>query len=201
MQELIMTNRYDHPDAAELEQLIARMGAGDTGAVAELYAAAKTQVFGFALSILRDVDDAQDVLQDAFVNAFRYAGRYRPRGKPMAWLLTIAKNLANTKLRQRTRSLYLDEEQWAQMQAKCPQVTSEDGVVLRAALEKLGDKERQIITLYAVSGLKHREIADVLDMPLSTVLSKYNRAKKKLLKLFLIFFRKCWRFSLRNIFT
>jgi len=181
MQELTMTRQYIIPEADELERVIARMGAGDTGAVAELYAAAKTQVFGFALSMLKDVNDAQDVLQDTFVNAFRYAARYMARGKPMAWLLTIAKNLATTKLRQRTRNLYLPEEQWAQLQARCPQVTPEDRIVLRAALEKLDDRERQILTLYAVSGLKHREIADMLDMPLSTVLSKYHRAKKKLL--------------------
>ena len=47
-------------------------------------------------------------------------------------------------------------------------------------LKLLSDEERQIITLHAVSGLKHRQIAELLDIPLSTVLSKYNRAIKKL---------------------
>ena len=48
---------------------------------------------------------------------------------------------------------------------------------------KLGEDERQIVTLYITAGLKHREIARLLDMPLSTVINKYNRSLKKLEKL------------------
>ena len=44
----------------------------------------------------------------------------------------------------------------------------------------VSDEESQIVMLHAVAGLKHREIADMLDMPLATVLSKYNRALKKM---------------------
>ena len=52
--------------------------------------------------------------------------------------------------------------------------------MLEAALKALGDEERQVVLLHAVSGLKHREIAQDLGLPLSTVLSRYNRALKKL---------------------
>ena len=55
-----------------------------------------------------------------------------------------------------------------------------DRLVLEAALKALGDEERQIVLLHAVSGLKHREIAADLGLPLSTVLSRYNRSLKKL---------------------
>jgi RNA polymerase sigma-70 factor (ECF subfamily) len=47
-------------------------------------------------------------------------------------------------------------------------------------MKHLSDQERQIVVLHAVSGLKHREIAAALNLPLPTVLSKYNRALKKL---------------------
>jgi len=53
-------------------------------------------------------------------------------------------------------------------------------LVLNAAMQTLSSEERQIIILHAVSGLKHIEIAELLSMPLSTVLSKYSRARKKL---------------------
>ena len=56
----------------------------------------------------------------------------------------------------------------------------EDRGVLRACLEQLSDQERQIVALHAVAGFKHREIAALLELPLSTVLSKYNRAIKRL---------------------
>lgn len=49
-----------------------------------------------------------------------------------------------------------------------------------AALNILSDEERQIITLHSISGLKHREIADLLNLKLTTVLSKYHRGLKKL---------------------
>ena len=53
-------------------------------------------------------------------------------------------------------------------------------MTLEALLSALGDEERQIVTLHALTGLKHREIAELLGLPLATVLSKYSRALKKL---------------------
>ena len=61
-----------------------------------------------------------------------------------------------------------------------PGVTVEDRLLLRAALKQLSDAERQIVMLHAVAGLRHRETAALLELPLATVLSKYARAVKKL---------------------
>ena len=61
-----------------------------------------------------------------------------------------------------------------------PLVTSEDKLVLVTCMEKLSDVDRQIVMLHSVSGFKHREIAELLSLPLSTVISKYHRALKKL---------------------
>lgn len=58
--------------------------------------------------------------------------------------------------------------------------STEDSIVLNAAMNKLSDEERQIVILHAITGLKHVEIAKLLSLPLSTVLSKYSRAKRKL---------------------
>ena len=54
--------------------------------------------------------------------------------------------------------------------------------LIKVILETLGEDERQIVIMHSMSNMKHKEIADVLEMPLSTVLSKYNRALKKLKK-------------------
>ena len=59
-------------------------------------------------------------------------------------------------------------------------ISVEDRQVLDAALTALADDERQIVLLHAVTGWKHREIAGLLELPLSTVLSKYRRALLKL---------------------
>ena len=58
--------------------------------------------------------------------------------------------------------------------------TFEDRMMLEAVLSALSDEERQIVTLHALTGLRHREIAALLGLPLPTVLSKYSRALKKL---------------------
>ena len=108
------------------------------------------------------------------------AGQYRAQGSPMAWLLTIARNLSRMKLRQGARQGELSEEEWNAIPADSPDVTPEDREILQQALASLGDEERQVVLLHAVTGLKHREIAALLEMPLATVLSKYHRALKKL---------------------
>ena len=62
-------------------------------------------------------------------------------------------------------------------------VTAEDKIIISECLNTLSDSERQIIVLHAVAGMKHREIAELTGLPVSTVLSKYSRALKKLKKI------------------
>ena len=150
-----------------LEPLMARLAGGDQEALAELYHRTRTSVYGLALSYLKNQHDAEDVTQDAFVRAWENAHQYRPQGTPLAWLLTIARNLALMKLRERGRTQDMALEDWERQ-------------VLDAALTALADDERQIVLLHAVTGWKHREIAGLLELPLSTVLSKYRRALLKL---------------------
>lgn len=165
---------------APLEVYIAGIAAGDKACVAALYDETKTSVYGFALSILKNASDAEDVLQDTYVKIWSGAASYTPLGKPMAWVLTITKNLAMSMLRERGKTAELSDESWLALEAKSSSVSTEDRLVLNAAMGALTGEERQIIILHAVSGLKHIEISRLLSMPLSTVLSKYNRAKKKL---------------------
>jgi RNA polymerase sigma factor (sigma-70 family) len=163
-----------------IEKHIAQIAAGDKNSLAELYGETKTAVYGFALSILKNVSDAEDVLQDTYLKLWSSAESYSPMGKPMAWILTITKNLATSRLRERGKSADIPEDEWLLFQADSPSVSSDDRIVLSAAMKTLTEEERQIVMLYAVSGLKHKEIADLMSLPLSTVLSKYSRSLKKL---------------------
>ncbi len=171
------------PDAWENEYLdhcIAQMAVGDQAALADFYQRTKAAVFGFALSILKNRHDAEDVLQDTYLQVWQAAGSYRSHGKAMAWVLTIARHRAVDHLRTQGRTESLDPEGRQDQLAWSPAVTEEDRLTLAALLEQLGDQERQIVVLHALSGLKHREIAALLGIPLPTVLSKYSRAIKKL---------------------
>lgn len=165
-----------------MEEDIKRIAGGDRDALADLYARASTAIYGYSLSILRNTTDAEDILQDAFVKIWFGAGKYTPQGKPMAWMMTIARNLCMDKLRHDRRSTALPEDEYQHIYADSPSVTSDDKLMLEAAINTLADDERQIVMLHAVTGFKHIEIAKMFGMPLMTVISKYNRAKQKLRK-------------------
>lgn len=162
----------------ELDRLLLRVGQGDREAFARLYGLTRGAVYALALSLLRDAHEAQDVAQDVFVRVWESAPAYRSQGSPMAWLLTVARNMARSRLRRSGRQIALDEEAWNAIPAAAPDM--EDRQLLRGALARLGAEEREIVLLHAVTGLKHREIAQLLELPLSTVLSKYHRGLKKL---------------------
>ena len=166
-------------DGEELDRLLRGISRGEREALERLYQATRTSVYSFALSILKNHPDAEDVLHGCYVAVWQSAGSYASPGKPLAWILTIAKNLCFQRMREqrKTEAGLEDRERTLPDTAA---LTMEDRSVLRACLEQLSDQERQIVALHAVAGFKHREIAALLELPLSTVLSKYNRAIKRL---------------------
>lgn len=173
------------PGALVLEECINRIAAGDLEALAELYRGTSPAVYGLALSFLKNTHDAEDVLQNCYLNIASAAGSYRSKGKPMAWILTITRNLSLMKLREYQKTATMPAEDWEQYLESNEKVTTEDRIVLFQCMQSLSDQERQIIVLHIVAGLKHREIAETLTIKLPTVLSKYRRALKKLKKLLL----------------
>ena len=167
-------------ETAGLDNRISEIAQGDREALAELYGKTHAAVYGFALSILKNAQDAEDVLQDCFLQIWHGASGYRSQGKPMAWIFTITRRLALMKLRERDKTVSMTPEDWQVQFADQPDLTREDRMTLEALLTVLSDEERQIVVLHSLTGLKHREIAGLLELPLPTVLSKYNRALKKL---------------------
>ena len=167
-------------DRRELDRLLAGVAAGDRDALARLYRLTRTAVYGLALSYVKNPQGAQDIAQDAFVRIWDSAPQYQSQGSPMGWILTVTRNLALMKLRSRGREAGLEEEQWLAIPADAPSVSPEDRALLEQALGTLEEQARRIVLLHAVTGLKHREIAQLLELPLATVLSKYHRALKKL---------------------
>ena len=162
------------------DTLILRIAEGDKEAFTTLYKETAKSVYAYALTILKNSDDAEDVLQDTFLKIRAAASVYQPQGKLLAWILTITKNLCMMKLRRQKFLSYnnLDEDSLKSTHSHIEDL--EDRLVLKIALNILSDEECQIIILHAITGWKHREIAELLHLPLSTVLSKYHRGLKKL---------------------
>lgn len=169
-------------DAWAVEQCLFGIKKQDLNALEELYLRTSASIFGFALSILKNVQDAEDVMHDLYVRIWGTAGQYAESGRPMAWMMTITRNLCLQKLREYRKQSDIPQEDWENYIGESQDMTAEDKLLLTQCLRTLSDEERQIVMLHAVAGFRHREIARLLGMPLSTVLSKYNRAVKKLQK-------------------
>lgn len=161
------------------EGLLPLVGQGDMAAFESLYRSTERAVYALALSILKNPHDAQDVVQETYLKVRAAAHLYVPQGKPLAWLFTITKNLCRDLVRAsgKTQAAPEGAEDDLRFSYVCDPT---DRLVLEAALKTLGEEERQVVLLHAVSGLKHREIAKDLDLPLSTVLSRYSRSLKKM---------------------
>jgi len=164
----------------DLERYIAGIADRDESAFAKLYQAASNSVYGFALSIMKNTHDAEDVMQDCFLSVYHGAADYRPDGKPMAWILTIARNLCLMKLRKAKRNADIPEEDWEPYLTSKEGLAAEDRIVLESCIGLLAEEEKEILLLHVLGGMKHREIAELMRMPLATVLSKYHRTLKKL---------------------
>ena len=166
-------------DAEILDLLLQKLAEGDMDALRELYERVSSAVYTFALSVVQNPTTAEDVMQDAFVNIAQNANKYVSQGKPMAWIMTITKNIALMKLKRmdnRNSSLedYMDV-------AKTDDFAQSDRrLMLRKALSELKDEDRQIVILHAMTGMKHREIAEIMKIPLPTVLTKYKRSLEKM---------------------
>ena len=173
----------DNPRHLEVtvdDSLLIGVSEGNKEAFTALYRITGATVYAYALSILRNPAEAEDAMQDTFLKIRCAAAVYQPRGKAMAWILTITRNVCLMKLRQRNHQSFYSLED-AQTEPDWSPVTDlEDRLVLRSAMQVLSDEECQIVILHAVTGWKHREIAVQLQLPLSTVLSKYRRGLRKL---------------------
>ena len=164
----------------ELERLLSGIAAGRPEDMSELYSRTRTAVYSLALSYLGNAHDAQDITQDTFVQVWERAGQYRPNGSPMGWVLTVCRNLALMRIRRADRHADLDDSGWDAIPAEEKGLSVEERALLQDALALLDENERRVVMLHAAAGMKHREIASLLEMPLATVLSKYHRAIKKL---------------------
>lgn len=165
---------------ARLESCIAKIAEKSADALSELYRETSTAVFAYALSILKNRHDAEDVLHDAFVQIYQSADQYRSQGKPMAWILTITRNLCMQKFRRDSKVIDLPEDDWEVYLESKEGMSVEDKLLIRKCMRGLPTEDLQILVLHAVAGYKMREIANMLGIPLSTVLSKHSRSIKKL---------------------
>lgn len=162
------------------ESLFKEIGSGNMQALETLYGTTERTLYAYLLSLTRNHDISVDLLQETYLKVMGAAHLYKAQGKPLAWMFTIARNLYMDDIKKKQREVAVGDDGLYDQITLSYEMHPENRLVLEAALTELTEEERSIILLYAVSGMKHREIAKLLDLNLSTVLSKYHRALKKL---------------------
>ena len=142
--------------------------------------------YNLAKWLVRNEQDAQDVVQEAFLRAFKsFGGFHGSNGR--AWLLTIVRNTSYTLLKKnRVADLTtpFDEEIHASDHESVSAATilerSEDANLIREAMDELPAEFREILTLRHQEDLSYKEIADIAQIPRGTVMSRLARARVKL---------------------
>ncbi|MBW3662751.1 MAG: sigma-70 family RNA polymerase sigma factor [Actinobacteria bacterium] len=147
-------------------------------------------LYAVAMRLTRDPHDAEDVVQETLLRAYRAIERFDGR-HPRAWLLTILRNSNINRARKRTPDLLWDEQRTLGSMPATGSAGRTDGAAeaaldripddtLVVALKRLSDDHRAVIALVDIDGLSYREAAEVLDIPIGTVMSRLHRARNKL---------------------
>lgn len=161
---------------------MARTAAGEEAAFRLLVDRWQGDVLTFLVHMTGSRDDAEDLAQETFVRVFRQAGRYRAEGRFRSWLLRIAGNLARSRGRRRRllQWLPLDLERHdvaAATPAADRGVESEQTArVVREAIARLPERQRQALVLHRFGGLRYTEVADTMGTSLAGVESLIQRA-------------------------
>jgi RNA polymerase sigma-70 factor (ECF subfamily) len=179
-------------ETAEAEsRLIAHARAGDDAAFGELVRRSMRRAYAVALGLVGSPDDALDLSQEAFVRAYRAREKLDPERPFYAWIHTILRRLCfNFNRDRRTRrekiasaGPWLAEEAAARGRADDPDRVLERKELRRkltAAIEDLPGREREVLVLKEFEGLRYREIAELLDIPIGTVTSRLYSARQRL---------------------
>jgi RNA polymerase sigma-70 factor, ECF subfamily len=142
--------------------------------------------YNLARWLLRNEQDAQDIVQEAYLRAFRSFGGFRG-SNGRGWLLTIVRNTSYTFLKKNKAAeltTTFDEEIHASGHESVSPATivehSEDKALISEAMDELPAEFREILTLRHMEGLSYKEIAEIAQIPPGTVMSRLARARGKL---------------------
>ncbi|MBW3624615.1 MAG: sigma-70 family RNA polymerase sigma factor [Armatimonadetes bacterium] len=164
-------------------ELIRRIRAGERAALEILVDRYQDDIYRVAYHLLGHVEDAQDAAQEALVQAYLRLDQLRDPEKFGPWLRRVTANVCIERMRRRTPPAVPLQEIEA-IHRFTPSVPGPEWKVerlaVRDALGRLSEKERIAVTLHYVSGYSHTEIARYLDVPLPTVRSRLQHAKKRL---------------------
>lgn len=186
-----METTLAHSLPTDERTLVRRAQAGDIEAFGALVSQYMRRAYYAALGLVGSHDDALDLSQEAFSRAFRAHKSLDPNRSFYTWLYTILRRLCFNFLRDRKAQSHklaeaagwLAEEARARVAAQSP-VRAAELAELRSrvagAIEQLPDRQREVLVLKEFEGLRYREIAELLGIPIGTVMSRLYTARRQL---------------------
>lgn len=180
-----MRNQREDADQA----LVAAAQAGDSDAVAALVHRYQTRIYNFTLAMTGNAADAEDLAQETFIRAFRGLRRFRGDSSFRNWLYRIAANAAHTLRGTRLRQsavweARVESDDVAERQLAGGGESVEQQAIRRQAIDRalaaLPVELRTAVVLHDVEGLEYHEIAEAMDIPIGTVMSRIFRARRRL---------------------
>src|SRR5580704_11701538 len=159
---------------------------GQVGGFEEVVLPHLDAAYNLARWLVRKPQDAEDIVQEAYLRAFKFFGGYQG-GDARSWVLKIVRNTSYSFLR-KNRPAELSEEfdekihtaSTEQPSAEAALFHSADGRMLRQALDELPVNFREVIVLRELEGMSYKEIAEVMDVPIGTVMSGLARGRGQL---------------------
>ncbi|MCK4771741.1 MAG: sigma-70 family RNA polymerase sigma factor [Candidatus Latescibacteria bacterium] len=174
---------------AEVErELLHKCRAGDWKAYEPIVRAYEGRLYGVALSLVRNTEDARDLVQDTFVRAFKSMDLYDPERPFLGWVLSVCRNICIDFLRRRRfgRSLEGDQDE-KPLQISDPGAQTDRSLLdketrslIWKALGQLSDEHREVLVLKDMQDLEYGEIAEILNIPQGTVASRAYYARQAL---------------------
>jgi RNA polymerase sigma-70 factor, ECF subfamily len=176
--------------------LVAAAQRGDRAAFRELYDAYHRRAFAVALGVVKNPEDALDVVQEAFVKVHKHIDGFQGTASFYTWLYRIVMNLSIDHVRRSKKSKQVDYDDgvarddasaaagpWPSFESPNPRRTVLRGELAGAierALETLPEYHRAVIVLREVEGLSYEEMAEVLEVPKGTIMSRLFHARRKM---------------------
>jgi RNA polymerase sigma-70 factor (ECF subfamily) len=139
-------------------------------------------LYGFALSITGGARDAEDLVQETYLRAYRRFDQFEFGTSCKAWLFRIMRNIAIDQIRKKDPLLAVGNETWLDDRG-CPHISADHlpcTIDIKRAFQKLPSKYRIMVFLKDIEGFTYKEIAEILNFPMGTVMSRLYRARKAL---------------------
>jgi RNA polymerase sigma-70 factor (ECF subfamily) len=174
------------------QHLIERALGGESEAFGTLVRRWERHIYGLTLRMLGHTEDARDATQETFISAYTNLKHFRGDAKFSSWLYRIALNVCHSRLRRRSRRADASlEEQFEEVgfEPSAPAPGADErlfdeqvGAHVRRALGAIPAEMRQVIVMKEYQDLKFHEIAEILDIPVSTVKTRMYTGLKELRK-------------------